>query len=135
MRLIIHLKPVIQSCCLTAVIMYTVERIPEIQSVAIFVSTGINGIIIRHHVISEEKPVPDTYIPVGDIKVQFSSSREDIMSDIDPVMLHGLNPAESHIELLEFKHPAELETHIWIDQDIVYHSPCLFGTCKMIHIS
>ena len=71
--------------------------------------------IIEEKKVKEEKPVPDTYIPVGDIKIQFSSSREDIMSDIDSVMLHGLNPAEPHIEFLEFNHLAELETHIWID--------------------
>ena len=134
MRLIKRFESVVHSRTIRAVIMNPVERITHVQTVTVFITTGIQAVVIRHHVCAIEKLVAYAHIPLPHLEIKLAAAREDIMSHKDPVVLHGLEPSETHRELLHVHPAAEIEFHIRIQQDIVNHSPRLSGACEMIHV-
>ena len=78
--------------------------------------------IIRHHVLAIEEFVPHSDIPFSYIDIQFSSARTYIFSDHGSIILHCLKPAKPHRENLKLGQAGEVETNIWIEEDIVHNA-------------
>mgnify|MGYP007053723545 CR=1 FL=1 len=125
MRFIEDLYPIIYTGTRTAVIVHPIERIAEIQPVTVLVTTGILTVIIRHHIRTAEKPVMNADIPFLDPQIQFTTTREHIMTDKNPIMLHSLKPAQTHCKLLKSETISKIKFHEWIQEHIIDHSPCL----------
>ena len=64
-----------------------------------------------------------------------AAKREDIFSDMFPIVLHSLKPSQREGESLEIQPVPEVETCVWIDENVVHESPDLTGIREMIHIS
>ena len=117
-----YFQTVICTYATILVIMYTIERVTEIQLASILYSSCIRTVVIRHHVSTDEKAVADADVPVHDQDVKLAAARSDISSDIAAVVLQRLEPAETHDECVRAYATAEIETHIWIQKYVVHNT-------------
>ena len=134
LRLVVELQSVIHSQTSRAVIVQPVERVSHIKCIAVLVTHIVLAVVVWHHILSDKKSVADSDIPMPCLKVDLTSSREYIVSDIIPVVLKGLQPAQAGRKTLHTDLFAEIEPHIWIQKDIVHYPLMLKGVCIVIHI-
>ena len=135
LRLIKEFQPIVSPDSRAPVIVHPVERISEIKSVTIFITSGIRTVIIRHHISSTEKTVADAEIPFLDLQIQLTATWKHIMSYKDPVVLHCLKPAQARRKFLKPETICKVKFHKGIQENIVHHSLRLLRSCEMIHIS